>query len=127
MKVTCAYELASSPPCPFADVSIVNPLTGNATNILPGKIVTGADLTIVPELFLAPLNVIPARSGWLTGFDGSRSYLPLYYLGIAIEGFTFPAVLCYSMNRRNVLLGRNILNQFLMTLDGRKHTLTLER
>ena len=41
-----------------------------------------------------------------------------------VEGFDLAIVRCIAADRANVLLGRNVLNRFIITLDGK--TLTFE-
>jgi hypothetical protein len=53
------------------------------------------------------------------GYDGSYSQRAVYYVRMRIEGFDIAAVRCIATARINVLLGRNVLNRFMITLDGK--------
>ena len=53
------------------------------------------------------------------GIDGTFSQRPVYYVRFSLEGHELPAVRCIAADRRNVLVGRNVLNRFVITLDGR--------
>ena len=52
-------------------------------------------------------------------FDGTFSQRPVYYVRITVEGYDLPVVRCIAADRLNVLVGRNVLNRFVITLDGR--------
>jgi hypothetical protein len=43
-----------------------------------------------------------------------------------VEGFALPSVRCIATDRTNVLLGRNVLNRFIVTLDGKSLTFALQ-
>jgi hypothetical protein len=38
---------------------------------------------------------------------------------LIVEGFEVAAVRCIVADRTNVLVGRNVLNRFILTLDGK--------
>ena len=41
------------------------------------------------------------------------------YIRLTVEGFDLPAVRCIAADRSDLLLGRNVLNRFIITLDGK--------
>ena len=43
-----------------------------------------------------------------------------------MEGFELPTVRCIATDRTDVLLGRNVLNRFLITLDGKNLVFDLQ-
>jgi hypothetical protein len=45
---------------------------------------------------------------------------------LTVEGFDLPVVRCVTASRANVLLGRNVLNRFIITLDGKNLTFELK-
>ena len=56
---------------------------------------------------------------WARGYDGTFSQRPAYYIRFSLEGYELPVVRCIAADRQNVLVGRNVLNRFVITLDGR--------
>jgi len=52
--------------------------------------------------------------------------MPDYYAATLVGGIRLPAVRCIAARRDDVLLGRNVLNRFLITLDGKNLTLLFE-
>jgi len=43
-----------------------------------------------------------------------------------VEGFDLAAVRCIAADRSDVLLGRNVLNRFIIILDGKNLTFELK-
>jgi hypothetical protein len=69
---------------------------------LEGKLDTGADLSAVPERFIAELDLPPVRTVRAAGFLGEL-----------------------STRRPYVILGRNVLRRLVVRLDGPGETLEI--
>lgn len=54
-----------------------------------------------------------------------NSQCSVYYVRLTIEGFPVASVRCIATARGDVLVGRNVLNRFFITLDGRRQTFAL--
>lgn len=106
------------PPAPVADVTVSNPVSQLAESG-QGKIDTGADITIIPDAWVAKTRLIPAGIVEVASFDGRLAERPAYYVNILIDGFRFELVRVLSTNRTNTLLGRDVLNQLKLTLDAK--------
>lgn len=114
-----SYSAALSPPGPVASIRVIQPATGAESGPLPGKLDTGADLTVLPDRVLAELRVPPWGRVWARSFDGSYSQRLVYYVCLRVEGFELPAIRCMGARRPDALLGRDVLNQFVILLDGK--------
>ena len=44
----------------------------------------------------------------------------MYYIGLIFEEMTLAAIRCVAADRSDLLLGRNVLNHFIVTLDGKR-------
>ncbi len=111
------YDTQFTPPAPVAAVIVAHSTRGtNAA--LSGKIDTGADCTVLPESLVSQLGLSAKGRIWTRGFEGTYSHRPIYYVQMRVEGFNVPVVRYVASPRRDVLLGRNVLNRFVLLLDG---------
>jgi predicted aspartyl protease len=121
------YDRNFSPPAPVAEVGIFHPVTRVGSGLLPGKLGTGADMTVIPESLVSKLGLSAKAHLWARGYDGTFSHRPVYYVRFSIEGNELVAVRCIAADRQNVLVGRNVLNRFFITLDGKNLRFNLRR
>ena len=122
-----AYDRSFTPPAAVADVSISHPIADVTSGPLRGKLDSGADITVIPETWIAPLGLSPRASVWARSYDSAYSQRAVYYVRFSIEGHELSAVRCVAADRANVLVGRNVLNRFVITLDGKRLRFTLRR
>lgn len=121
-----AYDPGFSPPAPVADVTVAHPVTGVSSGVLRGKLDSGADVTVIPDRLVAQLGMTPKGRIWTRSYDGTYSRRLVYYVRLIVEGFDLTAVRCVAADRANVLLGRNVLNRFIIMLDGKNLTFELK-
>jgi len=121
-----AYDPAFNPPAAVTDVTIAHPVTAAKRSVLRAKLDTGADITVIPQRLVGQLGIAPKGRVWTRGYDGTYAQRPVYYVRLTLEGFNLAAVRCIATDRSNVLLGRNVLNRFIIILDGKNLTLELK-
>jgi predicted aspartyl protease len=114
-----AFDRSFTPPAPVADVVVAHPVSSAKSSALRGKLDTGADLTVIPEALVSLLALTARSHLWARSYDGTLLRRPVYYVRLTLEDHELPAVRCIAADRRNVLVGRNVLNKFIITLDGR--------
>jgi hypothetical protein len=61
-----------------------------------------------------------------SGYDGRVALLPTYSATFDIEDCTLPDVEVTASPRKDILLGRDALNHFVLTLDGKSLTFDLK-
>jgi hypothetical protein len=114
-----AYDLSFNPPAPVVDVIIKHPVTGIGSEILRGKLDSGADITVIPDWIITELQINPKGYIWARGYDGSYFRRAFYYVTLSVEEFNLPFLRCITTNSNNLLLGRNVMNRFIIILDGK--------
>jgi len=90
---------------------------------LPSIIDTGADITIVPREYLMRLDAPVVASGYLRSPWGGRSSVKIYEVNVRVgEHDLYDVEVAGEPGGREVLLGRNLLNQLDLRLDGPNET-----
>ncbi|MDB6059486.1 MAG: hypothetical protein JWO95_3330 [Verrucomicrobiales bacterium] len=115
-----AYDRNFDPPAPIAEVVLGHPISSANSGVLQGKLDSGADLTVIPLDVVSQLSLRQRSAIWTRGYEGSFSQRHVSYVNLTIEGYHLSLVRCVATERTTVLVGRNVLNRFVVTLDGKK-------
>ena len=108
-----------NPPAPVAYVTLRNPATGAVSSNVLMLIDTGSDTTLLPSAVVEKLGVKAEED---TGFevqvfDGDTKFLRIVKLDLLVLDKTFKGD--YLLIDRPIgILGRNILNNVRILLDG---------
>jgi predicted aspartyl protease len=119
------YDASVDPPAAYLDVQMTNPDTG-ASIRRPAKIDSGAAMSVLPQTAVADLTLEPTGDVLARCFDRQVTLRPTYSVTFDIEGYTFQDVEVTASPRQDVLLGRHILNHFILTLNGKDLTFDLQ-
>jgi len=79
----------------------------------------------MPEHLVTQLGLFAKGNVWTRSYDGAYSQRPVYYVRMTVEGNEVTSVRCVATARADVLLGRNVLNRFFITLDGKRQTFSI--
>lgn len=110
------------PPGPVIDVS-VRPAGQNApVQSKLGELDTGAAISIIPHEIATQLRLTPERQVLMLGYDENETKRWTYIVDLEIAGYTLEAVSVVAAPRDTILLGRDVLNHFVITLDGKAQT-----
>lgn len=120
------YNQQMSPPAPFVHVTVTHPQTGTSRVDLPAQIDTAADLTVLPADVVSQLQLVPLDQLAIQGFGGQVSLVPTYVVEIAVRGLRPLLVKTLGGTEPFLLLGRDVLNEFRLELDGPQRVLTIE-
>jgi predicted aspartyl protease len=113
-----------SPPGPMVDIT-VRPLGQlQPTATLPAQLDTGADLTLIPPFVADDLQLVPEYSILIAGYDGTEAKRMAYLVDLEIAGYRLESVKVVAAPLDFPVLGRDALNHFIITLNGK--TLTFE-
>jgi hypothetical protein len=79
---------------------------------------TGADLSAIPWAIISSLALTYTGDLLVAGYDETAVRVPMYRLTLEIAGHTLEAIKIVGTPSNHALLGRDVLNRFLTTLDG---------
>lgn len=115
MTVRFAYDASLDPPAPVIPVRISAPVGEDAV-VLPMLIDTGADCTLVPMALVRRLGLPEVDVIGITGVGGARQRATLHAASVELgERRLLARVVAFA---DEAILGRDVLNQIVATLDG---------
>jgi predicted aspartyl protease len=114
-----SYNQQVTPPAPFVHVGIRSITTGTGVADCPAQIDTAADTTVLPQQIVEALELEPLDQVPILGFDGHLSQVYRFLVSLSLHNLD-PLVLrvLASADEPYVLLGRDVLNQYRILLDG---------
>lgn len=118
------YSSEYSQPAPALKVKLARPFSDLYME-LQAKLDSGADMTVISQHAIGELRLIPASRISVSSFDGREVWRYTYYINLSLQGFEFRMVKVIASKRRDVLLGRDILNRLRATLDGKRLSFSL--
>jgi predicted aspartyl protease len=121
MRYLAHYSTNYQPAMPVLEIALS--LSKADTPIMVEALVdSGADATLIPQRYLRRLGAKPIEERWLRGVTGWREQVRLYTLFINIGGQEMYIRVVGLANSHELILGRDVLNQFIITLDGLSQT-----
>ncbi len=121
------YNEQITPPAPFAHVTVSCQETTKIINNLPAQLDCAADRSVIPGKLVGELGLVPLDEIPVGGFGGQVFLVPTYRIQLALRGL--PSVVLEVLAHPEepyVLLGRDVLNQHRIVLDGPQLTLTID-
>jgi predicted aspartyl protease len=112
------YDLTYFPPAPVLAVTIQSPHDPNLSTTISAVIDTGSDITVMPDWLPVRLGLRPLREALIAGYDGSLRRVPVYRAHISIGRLILHNVRIVAIPTTESLLGRNVLNQLDLHLNG---------
>lgn len=83
-------------------------------------------MTVIPRDIVTALHLEQMGDVLCQGYDGVETPRPLYYVALEVIDYHIPMVEVTVSPRQDVLLGRDVLNHFILTLDGKDLTFELQ-
>ena len=121
MPVAFRYVGSESPPAPYVLVAVARTGGGGAIPDLPAKVDSGADRTVIPTRIATQLGLDEVGRHEFEGLNGIRVTLSITRLQLAIRGCDAIEVeAALSDGESHILLGRDVLSYYRVTLDGPK-------
>jgi predicted aspartyl protease len=118
-----AYDTEHHPPAPALSVTIRNPSDEQKQMTVVALVDTGADITILPEACIDLIGGKPGADCEVYTVEGYLGIRRTYFLHLEVAGVTrLKQVLEVG---GQVILGRNLLNELKIELDGPGQTVTV--
>ncbi len=116
MSLRYPYDSSSEPPAPVVPVRIAAPGRPEHGIAVPALVDSGADLTVVPVSVAAVADLTPIGRVNVEGVAGTVARAAVYAAEIEINGVREIAEVIALGGQ--TLLGRNLLNRWVLVLDG---------
>ena len=120
------YDSDFSPPAPVLEITVHHPKTAGLETGVRAQLDPGSDISVLPESTARAIGL--QRDGELEveGYDGLVARMPLYVVTLEVAGEMLPPMSVVVMPRSLAILGRDILNHFILTLNGKDLTFELK-
>jgi predicted aspartyl protease len=118
------YDQGFDPPAPVVEVVVYHPQTTGPGVRFQAQLDPGSDISVIPRQALDEI-VLPASGEIMTiGYDGVATRTLLYFVILEVGGWLLPP-LEIAVMPRDALLGRDVLNHFVITLNGKEQQFEL--
>ena len=116
------YDSSYYPAMPMIELQIRR-RAGQPPLVLKAIVDSGADATMIPLHHLRRLNVRKGQTKWLSGTAGGRYEVDMYTLAVQIGEQPAQYIDVVGIERQDeVIVGRDLLNQYVVTLNAPGHT-----
>ena len=119
------YDSSYHPAMPVIEIQIQR-RTGQSSLMLKAVVDSGADATMIPLRYLRQLRVRKGQTMWLSGTAGGHYEVDMYTLAVRIgqQPVRYLDVVG-TENRDEVIVGRDLLNQYIVTLNAPGHAVDI--
>jgi hypothetical protein len=125
MLYTFEYDASHIPSIPVVEIAI-GPALSQPTVALTAIVDSGADTTIIPTRYLNRVRARPGENGWLRGLASQRIPVDFYTISFRIGSYALSDIVVVgAASLRDAILGRDILNQLIVTLNGLASTVEI--
>jgi predicted aspartyl protease len=116
---TSEYSSEYFPPAPVVEI-IVRPTDGGGTQVaLPAFVDSGADGTILPLDALTAVGARYIETRRMRGVTGHTLTVDMYLVTVQVGSYVLPGTEAIAGAREaEAILGRDVLNQFVVSLNG---------
>lgn len=123
MEYTHEYDQNyNGPALPVIELQVSALVENGLVITRSGLVDSGADATLIPLRDLKEISARQVDRKRIRGIGGISYPVDIYEVSISIGPFSVPKVYAIANNQTNeVVIGRDILNQFTTTLNGQAY------
>lgn len=115
---TYDYDGDYQPARPTVEIKISPAMVGVSLTLI-ALVDSGADATMIPRRYLQQFRARPGRQAYLRGTTGRRKLVNLYPISLHLGPFQYAHVeVVGGSDQDEVIIGRDVLNDLTITLDG---------
>lgn len=103
---------------PIIEVQLFDPGRKKQGIFLRAIVDSGADGTLIPLQFLKMLNLKSSRQANMRGVSGYSYPVDLYLVSLQLGNLPLHGIWVVSDKQNQIIIGRNVLNQLRIHLDG---------
>jgi predicted aspartyl protease len=112
------YDDTFNVPAPALQVRVRARSRSRRAISVRARLDTGADITLIPATIVSALALRVEKIVIVAGYDGIAAERSAFLVTLEILGQKFSGVRVIASDRPEILLGLDILNRFVITLDG---------
>ena len=112
------YDRVFSPPAPILPLEITIPEEPQRRVQVDAQLDTAADISAIPARVVDEWNLEPVSEVTVTGYNAETETLPTYTVGLELPQAHIRRIEVISIPEPYVLLGRDVLNHFYISLNG---------
>lgn len=118
MRTSFEYDRSYYPAFPGLDLTITSTETGRQQSVW-GLIDSGSDATQIPLRILRSIGARKLDQRWAKDLSGLRYLVTIYSVQLTIDSLVLYGVEAIGREGTNeVIVGRDVLNQLIVTLNG---------
>lgn len=120
------YDTTYRPPAPSVEVRFGIPADGSLIGPFKAFVDTGADSSMIPIQHIRQLGLKFETRKYLRSQWGESRRVNMYRVDLGIGNILLPAVEVVGDDRSDeLIIGRNVLNKLILTLNGLRQTLEI--
>jgi predicted aspartyl protease len=124
--MTTAYDTSAQPPAPFLEFEVVSPQDPTQRRLAQALLDTGAEVSVLPAEILTALQIPKASNMSVESWDGAPTLVTTYVVILGIADTRLDSIEVVAAPMSYAILGRDVLNHFILTLNGKDLSLELE-
>ena len=113
------YDLSEDPAMPVVTIQLMNVKTGIVSESFTAIIDSGSDASMFPLRYIKSIAPMRLRPMMVSGIHGKRKKAAIYMVAVNIGSISVRGIRAAARTDTDeALLGRDVLNQLVVTLDG---------